>query len=201
MGKLYLIRHGETDSNKGHRFQGRLDMPLNNKGLEQARKLARFMENVHLDAIYSSTMLRATMTAAELAVSKNLPFYTTDLLQEVSFGEWEGKEFSEISRRWPKEMEAFLTKPGHWYPPNGETFNNVEERCKRAFELIFSEQGHDKNIVIISHGGIIRVQLCMVLGMELDNLWRLAVHNVSVSTIDDWEGNLMVEAINIHHFL
>ena len=197
MGKIYLIRHGETDSNKSHKFQGSMDLPLNARGLLQARNLSRRMQDVSLDAIYSSSMLRASMTAAQLAMSKNMPYHTVDLLREVSFGDWENMEFSEITKRWPEEMENFLTSPGKWQPPNGESFAKVYERCVKAFDYIFNKEGHEKNIAIISHGGIIRVQLCMVLGMDLNNLWRISVHNTSVSTISDWEGKLMVENINI----
>ena len=59
MGKIYLIRHGETDSNKGHRFQGRMNMPLNAKGLAQAELLADFLREKKIDKIYCSNMLRA----------------------------------------------------------------------------------------------------------------------------------------------
>ncbi len=200
MGKIYLIRHGETDSNKGHRFQGRINLPLNAKGIEQASMLAEYMQHLRLDAIYCSSMLRACMTAAPLAMSKNMAYHPLDLLQEVSFGEWEGLEYGEISRRWPKEMEDFLSRPGEWIPPKGESFYDVEQRCRAAFEKIFSNEGHERNIAIVSHGGIIRVQLCMILGIPLNNLWKLSVHNVSISTINDWQGNMIAEVINDAHF-
>lgn len=201
MSKLYLIRHGETDSNKGHRFQGSLDMELNGKGMEQARALAQYLQGFELDAIYCSSMLRASMTAAEVAMSKNMAYMPMDLLREVSFGDWEGMEFSEITKRWPKEMDDFLTHPGEWIPPHGETFAQVEQRCQKAFEQIFAEQGHERNIAVISHGGIIRVQLCMLLGMPLNNLWRISVHNASITTINNWRGRLIVEAFNVANYL
>ena len=201
MGKIYLIRHGETDSNKGHKFQGRIDMPLNAKGMQQAFKLKEFMQEKRIDAVYCSSMLRACMTAAPLAMSKNLSYHPLELLQEVSFGDWEGLEYGEITKRWPKEMEDFLTRPGEWIPPHGESFQEVERRCAKAFEYIFAREGHEKNIAVISHGGIIRVQLCLVLGIPLNNLWKLSVHNVSVSTLNDWQGNMVAEVINDAHFL
>lgn len=200
MGRVYLIRHGETDSNSQKRFQGRIDIPLNAKGMGQVGCLERFMKGKKLDAIYSSSMLRARMTAAPLAMSHNLGYKPMELLQEVSFGQWEGLSFDEISKRWPDELNAFLTRPGDWVPPGGETFAQVAERCQKAFDQIFAEQGHDKNIAIVSHGGIIRVQLCLLLGMPLNNLWRIGVHNVSVSSLTDWQGNMVVETVNDTHF-
>lgn len=200
MGRIYLIRHGETDSNKGHRFQGRINMPLNAKGLEQSEKLAAYMQHLPVDKIYCSSMLRACMTAAPLAMSKNMSYQPLDLLQEVSFGAWEGLEYAEISRRWPKEMDDFLTRPGEWIPPQGESFHDVARRCQAAFDYIFERGGHEKNIAIVSHGGIIRVQLCLLLDIPLNNLWKLSVHNVSVSTLNDWQGNIIAETINDAHF-
>lgn len=201
MGKIYLIRHGETDSNKGHRFQGRMNLPLNAKGMQQAYALAEYMHKLPVDAVYCSSMLRACMTAAPIAMSKNIAYHPLDLLQEVSFGAWEGMEYSEITKRWPKEMEAFLSRPGEWIPPQGESFHEVERRCAQAFDDIFAREGHEKNIAIVSHGGIIRVQICLVLGIPLNNLWKLSVHNVSVSTFNDWQGNMVTEVINDTHFL
>ena len=110
-------------------------------------------------------------------------------------------EYAEITARWPKEMEAFLHHPAEWEPPHGETFAAAQERCRLDFEHIFAEQGHDKNIAIVSHGGIIRLQLCLALGIPLNNLWRLSVYNVSVSTLSDWQGNLCVDTMNVADFL
>ena len=198
MGKIYLIRHGETDSNLGHKFQGQMDLPLNGTGLAQAQKMAAYMAEKKIDAIYSSSMLRALMTTSKLAMAKNLPYRSLDLLKEISFGDWEGLEYNDIQARWPQEMYNFLHCPSKWQPPHGENFAAAMERCRLAFEQIFAEQGYDKNIAIVSHGGIIRLQLCLVLGIPLDNLWKLRVYNVSVSTLN---GSLCVDSMNVADFL
>jgi alpha-ribazole phosphatase len=201
MGKIYLIRHGETDSNLSHRFQGQMDLPLNGAGLAQARSMAAYMADKKIDAIYCSNMLRARMTAAELAMPRYLAYRPLDSLKEVSFGDWEGLAYDEIRQRWPEEMDAFLHRPAEWIPPHGETFAAALERCRAAYAQIFAEQGHDKNIAIVSHGGIIRLQLCLALGMPLNNLWKLSVYNVSVSTLSDWQGELCVDTMNIANFV
>ncbi|WP_405380674.1 histidine phosphatase family protein [Phascolarctobacterium sp.] len=201
MGKIYLIRHGETDSNQAHKFQGQLDLPLNPTGIAQAKQMVQYMADKKIDVIYSSSMLRARMTAAELAMSRNLAYRPLELLKEISFGDWEGLEYGEITKRWPKEMELFLTQPHKWEPPHGETFAAAMERCRLAFEEIFAAEGHDKNIAIVSHGGIIRLQLCLALGVPLSNLWKMSVYNVSVSTLSDYKGTLCVDSMNVADFL
>ncbi len=201
MGKIYLIRHGETDSNKGHQFQGRMDWPLNGAGMAQAAQMAKYMQQFDLDAIYTSSMVRAKMTAAQLAMAKGMSYKSVDLLKEISFGDWEGLSFDEIRRRWPGEMDNFLNHPTKWVPPHGETFEAAGVRAQAGLQQIFDEAGHDKNIAIVAHGGIIRLLLCSILGIPLDNMWRLNVYNVSVSKISDWQGSLVVDAINITDFL
>ena len=70
-----------------------------------------------------------------------------------------------------------------------------------AYEQIFAEQGYDKNIAIVSHGGIIRLQLSLCLGVPLKNLWRFSVYNASVSTLSNWRGELCLETMNMADFL
>lgn len=96
MGKIYLIRHGETEANKTFQFQGHIDNPLNSKGLCQAAALGQHYENIVLDEIYSSSMQRARQTAAPLAEAHGLTVQPLDELKEVCFGEWEGLSYDEI---------------------------------------------------------------------------------------------------------
>ena len=80
MAKLYLIRHGETDYNNSLRFQGQTDIPLNQKGIEQAEKAADFFRNIPLQAIYTSTLIRAKTTAEIIARAKGMELQETCLL-------------------------------------------------------------------------------------------------------------------------
>ena len=90
MGRLYLIRHGETDSNKSFRFQGQTDIELNEKGLAQAELLAEHFKNIRLDAVYSSSLTRARQTAAPLAAVHGLEVQQVEDIKEIAFGKWEG---------------------------------------------------------------------------------------------------------------
>lgn len=201
MGKIYLIRHGQTDSNAGKSFQGRIDNPLNKVGLREAELMAEYMSQLPLNAIYSSSLLRARQTAEALSKRCNLPYKPMDLLQEASFGEWEGVSFKELWEKYPQEMELFMTKPGEFTPPGGLSFLDSQRRWKEAIKLILEEQGQDKNIAIVAHGGMIRVILCTLLDCPLNSLWKFTVHNVSVSTVINWDGNMILDTINDYHFL
>lgn len=201
MGRLFLIRHGQTDSNSGQMFQGQMDTSLNALGHQQAYQMAEYMKKYKLDAIYCSSLLRARQTAAPLAMAQGIAYHPMDLLKEASFGEWEGVPFTEINKMDPDAMTTFLERPGDFTPPGGESFVQSQKRAVKALELILSKEGHDKNIAVVAHGGVIRVQLCHFLGIPLNNLWKMVIRNVSVSIVSDWHGNFMVETVNDDHFL
>ena len=80
MGRLYLIRHGETDSNKSYRFQGQTDIELNAKGRQQAEMLAEHFKNIPLDAVYCSSLKRARQTAEPLAKTHGLEVQPVDAI-------------------------------------------------------------------------------------------------------------------------
>ncbi|MDY6029106.1 MAG: histidine phosphatase family protein [Acidaminococcaceae bacterium] len=199
--RIYLIRHGQTSGNSEKRFQGRIDTPLNKEGFLQAKALATFMKDVQIDAIYSSTLLRAKMTAAVLAGAKNMSYLPHDGLEEVCFGEWEGLRYDEIERRWPDSLHDFFTRPGECLPPNGESFAQAKQRSDAALQEIIKWHGSGDNIAVVSHGGIIRLNLCGILGMPLNNLWRINIHNVSVTGINVYDGLMSTDMINDFHFV
>ena len=88
-----------------------------------------------------------------------------------------------------------------WTPPGGETLPHVQERTFGAIKAVLEKEGSDKNIAFVCHGGVIRVLLCTLLGIDLDNIWRLSVANVSVSSFNEWNGKFISDTINDYHFL
>ncbi len=199
MRKIYLIRHGQTDSNNDKKFQGRIDTPLNTTGIEQAKKLAAYMKQFPLDAVYCSIMQRARMTAEPLAAAVGLSANYMEEFQEVSFGDWEGLTYWEIKEKWPAEIDLFFTRPAECVPPGGETFQNVQDRSFDALNKILKAQ--DGNIAIVSHGGIIRALICRLLNMPLNSFWKINIYNASVSIFSGQDGNFLAEVINDSHYL
>ena len=182
MGRLYLIRHGETDSNKSYRFQGQTDIELNAKGRVQAQLLAEHFKDIKLDKIYCSSLLRARQTAEPVAQTHGLAIETVDDIKEIAFGEWEGMTFDEINAKWPGEIDAFFKNPALCHVPGGENFTAVAARVEPFFKRCLAEMD-DKDIAIVSHGGIIRVLLCLFLDVDLNNIWNFSVGNCSTSTL------------------
>ncbi len=200
MSKIYFIRHGQTDSNSGRKFQGRIDTTLNAVGLDQAEKMAEFLKSHKIDAIYSSPLTRTALTAAALARAKNLAVEYIDDLQEISFGAWEGLSYDEIHSKWPEQIELFYSNPELCLPPEGESFAEAQQRAVKALKRILAEN-KDADIAIVSHGGIIRALIFALLDIPLANFWKVNINNASVSRFSVWDENFSADVINDYHFL
>lgn len=200
-GTIYIIRHGMTEANKLKSFQGNHDIPLNEEGLSQARDLAKYFKDIPLDAIYASPLQRAYKTAEILAEPKKLRVTKVDDFREICFGAWEGVDYEEVHRRWPEEEHKFMFCPSQCHPEGGETMQEVTDRVRAAFDKILAKHGNSAQIAIVMHGGAGRLLLCDFLGLPIDRMWKITLSNCSVTTINNWDGNMVLEGFNDHHFL
>ena len=196
MKTIYIARHGETDANKDTRFQGHTDTPLNAKGKAQAEELALRVQKLSLSKIYASDLQRAVQTATPMSSIRNLPSVTVPAFREICFGKWEGLTFKEIKAQWPSDIELFFNKPKEARVENGEGFQEVQDRAWAAFEEIVEDQAEDTSIMLVAHGGIVRVLLCAALGLDLDKMWEFYVDNASLSCIIKWEGKYLLKFHN-----
>ena len=193
---LYLIRHGETLWNRKKMYQGTTDVALSEKGLLQAKLTAERFKDVTLDGVYSSPLSRARTTAEGIAKARGLSVVTDERLSEISFGEWEGKNFEEIEARWPGMMETMFHDPEAMRLPGGETFAQARDRTVAAAEDIFSK-GDGKSYVIASHGAAIRTLLCGLLDIPLIKCWNFDLDNASVTELHRFpDGMVILHTLN-----
>lgn len=183
MTKLYLIRHGETEWNIQNRYQGNTDIPLSFVGKMQAQAIANRMKNFEIDAIYSSDLSRAYDTAQYIAKEKNIDVQIIPQLKEINFGEWEGFTISELEKIYGDDYKRFFLEP-HKYPFPGEgTMEAVQMRIKKALDRITSYNENSK-IMIVSHGGILKVLIMSLLNIDLSFYKSFWLGNTSLSIID-----------------
>lgn len=219
---LYLIRHGATEGSSEKRYYGSTDIPLSEEGMWQIRKISLFVER-HLQnatrsgnagclrgtqrmdevadpagvltAVYSSGLMRAFKSAEIIGKSYGLTPRVNDDLRERSFGIWEGMTFSEIQEAFPAEFEAWLGDPHRYCPMNGESTAQVKDRVIRALDGIVA--GHaGQNIAIVAHGGVNRIILCHILGMPLENVFRIEQDYAAVNVIEFRENDPVVKLLN-----
>jgi broad specificity phosphatase PhoE len=130
--QLYIVRHGLTDYNVGEpRFRGQLDIPLSERGVQQAEAIATALKVIPLDIIYYSQLSRARVTAEKITqFHPNTKFIEELLLLTLNFGDWQGKFHKEIFKT-PAEIKLWYTNPNAFSVPNGETFYQVLDRVHK----------------------------------------------------------------------
>ena len=199
MAKLYLIRHGETDYNNALRFQGQTDIPLNQKGIEQAEKVAGFLKDVPLQAIFTSSLQRARTTAEIIGRAKGLEPQATDALREMSFGIWENMNSKDIQKKYAKEWKDFFASPAKTKIPEGESMSDVQKRAYPEVQRIL-DQYPEGDVAFIAHGGIIRVLICTMLGLDLNRSWHLHVGNASITCFYYWGRSYTLDYSNLTQY-
>lgn len=160
MSHIGLLRHGEVAG--GTRFRGRLDDPLTPRGWRQmADALA---DGPRWQAVVSSPLQRCAAFAHDWAAAHGLPLRLDARLAEIDFGAWEGHTVAEIHARQPEALGRFWSDPLAYPPPEGEPLAAFAERVQGGWETI-QESGRDT--LVVTHGGVIRVLLCRLRGLEL----------------------------------
>ncbi len=159
---MFIVRHGETDFNVQKKMQGRLDIPLNATGHQQAKKLATRFADLYLDAIYSSDLIRARETAATVAKMKKLEIKLSELLRERNFGEAEGRSLVE-DEELKKLLDAFgtLSPDTQWHSRLVSDSETNAEIVGRTFTYIraLALQHLGQHVLIVTHGGVMMTLL------------------------------------------
>ena len=149
--KIYSTRHGQTEYNRLDLILGSTDIPLNETGIEQAEILASNVALIKsLDIIISSPMLRAKETAMKVAERCNIPIIIDERLREWNYGEFEGK--SRYVDGFADNKLEFAVRMGK----SGESMIQLSHRVYSALDDII-EKYNNKNVLIVSHGGVCRV--------------------------------------------
>ncbi|MEO1068149.1 MAG: histidine phosphatase family protein [Cyanobacteria bacterium J06638_6] len=186
--RLLLVRHGETEWNRQGRFQGQIDIPLNDNGRAQGAKAGTFLKPVTLDAAYTSFMARPKETAEIiLQHHPDLPLHSVEELQEISHGEWEGLYESEIESNYSGMLEQWQQAPETVQMPGGENLEQVWQRSIAAWKQIVADHsGGDtvQTVLVVAHDAVNKALLCHVLGLGPASFWRFKQGNGAVSVID-----------------
>lgn len=194
MRRLVLWRHGQTDWNLEHRYQGQTDIPLNQTGVAQAEQAARRLATLRPDVIVASDLSRAQQTAAPLARLTGLPVTPDKDLRERFGGEWEGLADDEIRQRYPQEWVT-------WNPPGGEAGPVVADRVAGAFSRVADALRDDQLAVLVSHGAALRFGIERFLGMpDADGPTLGGLVNCSWSVLERRRGHWRLMEYNVVAF-
>ena len=154
---ILLVRHGETTSNRERRFQGQLDVPLNDTGREQARALAEQARGEGIVALYTSPLVRARETAEIVGARIGLDPRPDDRLKEVDVGDWQDRLKDDVERDDPDGWAAFMQAGEDFRFPGGESLGEQQERVVAA--LVDVTQRGELPALLVCHRGVIRCAL------------------------------------------
>lgn len=153
---LLLVRHGETAWNAEHRIQGHLDIPLSPSGIRQAARLAVRLSGEPIDAIYSSELARAWLTAEPLAARLGVPIVAETRLRERNFGIFEGLTLDEIANRHPDGFRQWREREPNWAIDGGESGQQLIDRVLAALhDIVACHRGG--TVLAVTHGGVLDV--------------------------------------------
>jgi broad specificity phosphatase PhoE len=187
---IYLSRHGETSWNGQERLQGIRDIPLNHTGVEQSRRLARWVRKSGTTRIITSPLRRARHTAEILNEHAARPVLVDDQLREIDHGPWTGMRLRAIERRFPAQFFAWRFSPEKFRLPAAESLETVYARCT-CFLSDLVAASHTGDVLVVSHGVIHALLLCAALGASLDRLRDFSPPNAAVSALRVEQRNII----------
>src|SRR5438270_3171179 len=170
---VFLVRHGETESNLMKRYAGRGDEVLTRRGRLQAERIARELLKHAPSLILSSRIARARETADRIAKRCGAAVQPDARLDELLMGPWEGLTESEVASRYPREWELWCRRPHELSLPGRETLVDIQRRVMSIVE----EASFGGPRVLVTHVAAIRVATLSVLGLPLGYYKRVDVPN------------------------
>jgi probable phosphoglycerate mutase len=169
--RLVLWRHGRTRWNLEHRFQGQLDVPLDDLGLAQAAAAARQLAQLPPSAIVSSDLSRAQVTAGHLAELTQLPVRVDERLRETFAGHWQGLSREELLAQHGEEL-AQWAGGSDLRPGGGERRSEVAARMVAAIDAALAAVPAGGTLVVATHGGAARAAVGCLLGLPAEH-WAI----------------------------
>ncbi len=180
--RILLARHGQTEWNLEYKFQGKTNTKLTDIGKSQAQALADRLASWPFEIIYSSPLDRAMYTSQVIARARNIDVIALPELQEINFGTWEGHSIKALQTEQRELFSKWRADPFFNMPPGAETWEKLYNRLSRAVKTILD--GQQKNIIVISHGGIMRALYSVLLGFNPHKVWNNEISNCGMSGIE-----------------
>lgn len=193
--RFIFVRHGETEWNRLPRFRGRADIPLNDTGIEQARRAAERLAETPLAAIYASPLSRTLRTAESIAALHHLAVTPEARLLDLDYGAWQGKTPAEVEAADPKRYAQWQTQPDRIHIPEGETLRHLRTRVIGLVNDL-SEKHLGETVVLVSHDIVGKILMCAVLGLDNNTMWRIAQDNTALDIFVKRPDGFLILAMN-----
>jgi alpha-ribazole phosphatase len=195
LSRILLVRHGQIKLNEENRFWGKTDVTLSDLGIRQSERLRDRLAAEKINAIYTSTLSRTRMTAEIIASGHKCSTTACDELNELNFGFIEGLTFEEIKQLYPELAEVlsgFNTPPQF---PGGESLDELDNRVQKFLETLHQHKP-EETILIVAHAGTLRLIVCHLLGIGMENWRKIRLDMASLSIIDTYPQGAILSLLN-----
>ncbi len=196
--EIILIRHGETEWNSQKRMQGHSNSDLSEVGRGQIQALGELMKNVSFDHIYSSDSLRARQTAEAITQYSGHTLQFDQRIREKNLGVFEGLTSTEAKERHPEIYRLFKTAGANYVIDEGESTQQLLERALEFIEEIRLRHPQER-VVMVTHGGVVRVLMKHALGLSIDAPTRFIIKNTGIFGLIWNENWLVTQMGGVYH--
>jgi len=197
LGSVIFLRHGQAKNNIERILTGRTpNVPLTEKGIEQAEKTAKFLEQMNISAIYSSPIERAKHTAEIVAKHNSLDVTVDDRLIELDMGKFTGVPYDDIFTSHGNVFMKFYNGELEIAHNGVETFTEVKKRVLSIVDHVI-EKHHDQNVVLVTHMDPIKAMLATVVDLSPTNLFELIIANASLNIFREYNHKFSISGINV----
>ncbi|MCI4432389.1 MAG: histidine phosphatase family protein [Nitrosopumilus sp.] len=199
MGSIIFLRHGQAKNNLERILTGRTPgIPLTEKGIDQAEKAAKFLEDMNISAIYSSPIERARHTAEIVGKHNSLDVIIDDRLIELDMGKFTGVPYDEIFTTHGNVFMKFYNGELEIAHNGVETFSEVKKRILGIVDHVI-ENHPDQNVVLVTHMDPIKAMLSTVVDLTAENLFELIIANASLNIFREYKRKFSISGLNVMH--
>ncbi len=194
------MRHGQTDHNNNRRVAGYTDIELNDEGRLQVRKLGERLVKEEINAVYTSDLKRAVDTAEAAVSGRDIEIIKTEELREMNFGAAEEMTFTELREQFPEIAGSVMNFAAGLSFPGGETFAEFATRAC-GFLKRLEDYKEDETVLIVAHGGTLKVLICELLGIDQSHWYQMGIENASLSIVNTYDSRTILNLLNDTSYL
>lgn len=194
--RIYLVRHGQVEGHKEKRYNGQTNVLLTQLGRDESARVCDSLNDIPLDAVYSSDLDRSRYCAELVAADHDLSVSTCESLRELHFGDWETRSWAELRESYPDEWQSRLQDLVNFQVPGGESLQDAADRIRPTIrEIITRHLGGA--VVLVAHGGVNRIVLLDAIGASLEQAFSIEQDYGCLNVIDYFgDGNAVVKLLN-----
>lgn len=193
--ELFLVRHGESESNARGVMEGWGDSDLSARGIEQAARVAaRLAGSSPFDALYCSPLRRARHTARIIGSAVACQPHEMEDLREIHIGSWDGKPLRQLERTYANELRRWAEEDRELVFPDGERLADFYDRAERAMQRVLTRPV--RRVIIVAHGGMLSACLTRLVEGSASSRYGTELRNCSLSIVRFEEGRAQAVSIN-----